>query len=114
MRPRADQQILECRMAARLARIVRDRYAGKFAIASLIAMVLAVQGFAQEPPRPRFKAVAFDYFVIFDPNSVIPAVEEACPGRGAEFTRAWRAKQFEYGFLRSITHRHVDFFKATE
>jgi 2-haloacid dehalogenase len=101
-------------MAARLARIVRDRYAGKFAIASLIAMVLAVQGFAQEPPRPRFKAVAFDYFVIFDPNSVIPAVEEACPGRGAEFTKAWRAKQFEYGFLRSITNRHADFFKVTE
>lgn len=72
------------------------------------------QGYAQELPSPRFKAVAFDYFVIFDPNSVIPAVEEAFPGRGVEFTRAWRAKQFEYGFLRSITNRHADFFKVTE
>ncbi len=26
----------------------------------------------------------------------------------------WRAKQFEYGFLRSITNRHADFFKVTE
>jgi 2-haloacid dehalogenase len=66
------------------------------------------------PSTPRFKAVAFDYFVIFDPNSVIPAVEEAFPGKGVEFTRAWRAKQFEYGFLRSITDRHADFFKVTE
>lgn len=64
--------------------------------------------------RPRFKAVAFDYFVIFDPNSVIPVVEQAYPGKGVEFTRTWRGKQFEYGFLRSITNRHADFFKVTE
>src|SRR4051812_26893796 len=82
--------------------------------ASLIAIVSAGLGFAQGPSPPRFKAVAFDYFVIFDPNSVIPAVEEAFPGQGAEFARAWRAKQFEYGFLRSITDRHADFFKVTE
>ncbi len=63
---------------------------------------------------PRFKAVAFDYFVIFNPNSVIPEVEKAYPGKGAAFTKAWRAKQFEYGFLRSITGRHADFFKVTE
>jgi 2-haloacid dehalogenase len=69
---------------------------------------------AEAPSRPRFKAVAFDYFVLFDPDSVIPAIEEAYPGKGAEFARAWRAKQFEYGFLRSITNRHADFFKVTE
>ncbi len=63
---------------------------------------------------PRFKAVAFDYFVVFDANSVVPTVEEAYPGKGAEFTKAWRAKQFEYGFLRSITGHHADFFKVTE
>ncbi|VTR96287.1 haloacid dehalogenase : Haloacetate dehalogenase OS=Sorangium cellulosum (strain So ce56) GN=had PE=4 SV=1: HAD_2 [Gemmata massiliana] len=63
---------------------------------------------------PRFKAVAFDYFVIFNANSVVPAVEKAFPGRGAEFTKAWRGKQFEYGFLRSIVNKHADFFKVTE
>ena len=26
--------------------------------------------------RPRFKAVAFDYLVLFDPDSVVPAVEQ--------------------------------------
>ena len=50
---------------------------------------------------PRFKAVAFDYFVIFNPNSVVPEVDKANPGKGLEFTKAWRAKQFEYGFQRS-------------
>src|SRR6478752_3461465 len=83
---------------------------------SSIVLVLASCGpaLAQQPPKPRFKAVAFDYFVIFDANSVVPAVEAAFPGKGAEFTKAWRAKQFEYGFLKSITGRHADFFHVTE
>jgi 2-haloacid dehalogenase len=49
---------------------------------------------AQVTPAPRFKAVAFDYFVIFDANSVTPEVERAFPGKGAEFTKLWRSKQF--------------------
>ena len=81
---------------------------------ALFTIVLSAQGYAREPSSPQFKAVAFDYFVIFDPNSVIPVVEEAFPGKGTEFTKAWRGKQFEYGFLRSITNRHADFFKVTE
>jgi 2-haloacid dehalogenase len=76
---------------------------------------IAMQGqHAWSEEAPRFKAIAFDYFVLFDPNSVVPVVENAFPGRGIEFTKAWRAKQFEYGFLRSITDRHEDFFKVTE
>jgi 2-haloacid dehalogenase len=78
----------------------------------LAALALAFAANAQAAPR--FKAVAFDYFVIFNPNSVVPEVEKAFPGKGTEFTKAWRAKQFEYGFLRSITGRHEDFFKVTE
>lgn len=69
---------------------------------------------AQDSTPPRFRAVAFDYFVIFDANSIIPAAEKAFPGRGAEFARLWRSKQFEYGYLRSITGRQVDFFRVTE
>jgi 2-haloacid dehalogenase len=63
---------------------------------------------------PRFKAVAFDYFVLFDPNSVVPAVEQSFPGRGRELTQVWRTRQFEYTWLRSITGRYVDFFAVTE
>lgn len=63
--------------------------------------------------EPRYKAVAFDYFVIFNPNSVVGTVEKIFPGKGMDFTKAWRAKQFEYGFLRSITNSHEDFFKVT-
>jgi 2-haloacid dehalogenase len=88
------------------------------AIKTLLLMLFTVglcdPGHSQERSTPRFKAIAFDYFVIFDPNSVVPEVEKAFPGRGVEFARAWRAKQFEYSFLRSITDRHADFFKVTE
>ena len=63
--------------------------------------------------KPRFKAVAFDYFVIFDPASVVPFVEKEFPGKGTEFTKAWQRKQFEYAFLRSITGRYKDFFEVT-
>ena len=82
--------------------------------ARLVLAILLLAFVAEAQAAPRFKAVAFDYFVLFNPNSVVPEVEKAFPGRGAEFTKTWRAKQFEYGFLRSITGRHEDFFKVTE
>lgn len=72
-----------------------------------------MQSTTAQAPKARFKAVAFDYFVIFDANSVIPEVERVFPRKGVEFTKAWRSKQFEYGFLRSITSRHEDFFRVT-
>jgi 2-haloacid dehalogenase len=63
---------------------------------------------------PRFKAVAFDYFVLFNPDSVVPEVEAIFPGRGRELTILWRTRQFEYSWLRSITGHYVDFFAVTE
>ena len=64
--------------------------------------------------RPRFKAAAFDYLVLFDANSVAPAVEQTFPGKGQELTQLWRTRQFEYTWLRSITDSYVDFFAVTE
>lgn len=85
-------------------------------LAVIMSVMTAVFSASHAPAvgNPRFKAVAFDYFVIFNPNSVVPNVESVYPGKGLEFTKAWRAKQFEYGFLRSITDRHEDFLRVTE
>jgi 2-haloacid dehalogenase len=85
----------------------------RFLLLSLFCLVVSGLARAETAPAPRFKAVAFDYFVLFDANSVVPAVEAAYPGKGMEFTKLWRAKQFEYCFLRSITGRHADFFEVT-
>jgi len=62
---------------------------------------------------PRFKAVAFDYFVLFNADSILPAVEREFPGKGREFVNLWRTRQFEYGWLRSITNRYEDFLAIT-
>lgn len=77
-------------------------------------LLVTNHGHTEELSIPRFKAIAFDYFVIFDANSIIPSIEKVFPGKGADFARMWRTKQFEYSFLRSITNRHADFFKVTE
>src|SRR5262245_43755097 len=63
---------------------------------------------------PRFKAVAFDYFVLFNPDSIVPAVERAFPGKGRELTNLWRTRQFEYAWLRSMTERYAAFLAVTE
>jgi 2-haloacid dehalogenase len=66
------------------------------------------------PARPQFAAVAFDYFVLFNPDSIVNTVERLYPGRGREFTTTWRTRQFEYSWLRSITGRYADFSTITE
>lgn len=62
----------------------------------------------------RYPAVAFDYFVLFNPDSVITEVEHVVPGQARAFVDIWRNRQFEYSWLRSITHRYVDFLAVTE
>jgi len=57
----------------------------------------------------RFKAVAFDYLVLFNPDSILPRAEALFPGKGRELTNLWRTRQFEYTWLRSINDRYVDF-----
>jgi 2-haloacid dehalogenase len=65
-------------------------------------------------PAPSFKAVAFDYLVLFNPDSIIPEVERVFPGEGRALTTLWRTRQFEYSWLRSMTGRYADFFAIAE
>lgn len=81
------------------------------AITVPVAHTSAASGAAS---RPRFKAVAFDYFVLFNPESVVSEVERIFPGKGRQMTDVWRTRQFEYTWLRSITNRYADFSAVTE
>lgn len=63
---------------------------------------------------PQFKAVAFDYFVLFNPDSIVADVERVLPGKGRELSNLWRTRQFEYSWLRSVTGRYADFYAVTE
>ena len=66
-----------------------------------------------DPPAP-FKAVVFDAFPIFDPRPVFGLAETLFPGKGTELGNAWRTRQFEYQWLRSLSGRYADFWQATE
>ena len=56
----------------------------------------------ESAPQRRYAAVAFDYFVLFNPDSVLAAVDRVFPGRARAFTDIWRTRQFEYAWLRSM------------
>ena len=66
-----------------------------------------------EGAAPPFKAVAFDYLVLFDPDSVVSQAEELFPGNGRQLTTLWRSRQLEYTWLRSAAHRYLDFSAVT-
>lgn len=60
------------------------------------------------------QAVAFDAFPIFDPRPVEALAERLYPGRGAELSHLWRDRQFEYAWLRTLSHTYADFRRVTE
>jgi 2-haloacid dehalogenase len=61
----------------------------------------------------RVEAIALDALTVFDPRSIIPAVEAAFGGKGAEFSSAWRTRQFEYCWLRTLNGHYADFWQVT-
>ena len=61
------------------------------------------------------QALVFDaYGTLFDVHSVIAECERLWPGQGEPLSRAWRAKQLEYTWLRSLMGRYADFSRITE
>lgn len=69
---------------------------------------------AQGATPPRFKAIAFDAFPIFDPRPVFALAETLFPGQGAALSNAWRTRQFEYQWLRALSGHYADFWQTTE
>ncbi len=63
---------------------------------------------------PSFKAIAFDGFPIIDPRPVATRAEQVFPRRGATLMQAWRTRQFEYTWLRTLSRRYADFWQVTE
>jgi 2-haloacid dehalogenase len=62
----------------------------------------------------RLKAVLFDaYGTLFDVHSVIALAESLFPGQGAALSQAWRSRQLEYTWLRTLSNRYKDFWQVT-
>ncbi len=76
------------------------------------AAATADRGLAAEAKK--IKAVAFDGFPIIDPRPIFARVDEMFPHQSAELSEAWRARQFEYTWLRTLGGHYVDFWQVTE
>ena len=63
--------------------------------------------------RP-IRVVLFDAFPIFDPRPVGAAVHALFPAEGSALLAAWRARQFEYTWLRASGRRYRDFWRVTD
>ena len=59
-------------------------------------------------------ALVFDaYGTLFDVHSVTRVAESLFPGKGAALSAAWRTKQLEYTWLRSLMGSYEDFSRVT-
>jgi 2-haloacid dehalogenase len=79
--------------------------ASNLAVSSFLAPVASV---------PKIKAIAFDGFATFDPRPVFGLAEDLFPGKGAALSDAWRTRQFEYTWLRTLIGKYLDFWQVSE
>jgi 2-haloacid dehalogenase len=64
--------------------------------------------------KASLQALVFDaYGTLFDVHSVARRCESFWPGKGAALSQAWRAKQLEYTWLRSLMRRYRPFSEVT-
>jgi 2-haloacid dehalogenase len=62
----------------------------------------------------RPEAFVFDaYGTLYDVYSVAARCESCFPGKGAQLSQLWRAKQLEYTWQRSLMQRYVPFSTVT-
>jgi 2-haloacid dehalogenase len=71
-------------------------------------------GVVERGRRGRVEAVLFDALAVFDARPVGALAEQLFPGRGAELAATWRARQFEYAWLRVLSGDYADFWRCTE
>ncbi|MGE5638721.1 MAG: haloacid dehalogenase type II [Clostridia bacterium] len=59
-------------------------------------------------------ALVFDaYGTLFDVHSVVRRCDACWPGKGTALSAAWRSKQLEYTWLRSLMGRYAPFSQVT-
>jgi 2-haloacid dehalogenase len=59
--------------------------------------------------RRGIRAVAFDGYAIFDATATIAVAEAILPGRGRDFVAMWRARMFDYQWIRTLGAQYAGF-----
>ena len=60
------------------------------------------------------KAIGFDGLALFDPRPIFALTEQMFPEKGASLVAAWRGRQFDYTWLRTMIGNYVDFLHVTD
>jgi 2-haloacid dehalogenase len=76
--------------------------------------IAAAPRLTKAAPDPALKALAIDGLAVFDLRPVAALVERLFPERSAALLPLWRARQFEYSWLRTLMGRYVDFWQVSE
>jgi 2-haloacid dehalogenase len=82
-------------------------------LAGMAALAAAPAMGATRRSRQSGKAIAFDGFPIIDPRPVGSKAEMLFPGHGDALMNAWRSRQFEYTWLRTLSGAYADFWQTT-
>jgi 2-haloacid dehalogenase len=92
---------------------LRRRRILNLAAAGTAVNAMTARGSVAAEAKSRIKAIVFDGFVIFDPRPVAALIETLFPGKGAALSEAWRTRQFEYTWLRTMMGNYADFWQVT-
>ncbi len=85
-----------------------------FVGAGAAALALPAESVMAAVSGAKIQAIAFDGLAVFDVRPVAVLSEQIFPGRGAEMSALWRARQFEYTWLRTLGRQYADFWQVTE
>src|SRR3954451_12983916 len=77
------------------------------------AALLADSSGAAPAGSARPRGAAFDAFALFDTRPLAALAERLFPGKGARLADVWRARQFDYAWLRVTAGRYADFWQVT-
>jgi 2-haloacid dehalogenase len=83
-------------------------------VSAILAGTAVTAPATNAPMRRPIRAVLFDAFALFDQRPVLAVAEQVYPEKGAMLVQAWRTRQFEYQWLRTLGDRYVDFWQVTE
>jgi 2-haloacid dehalogenase len=81
---------------------------------ALLASASSPLGAATDVAKAGIAGFAFDAFTIFDPRPITAACEREFPGHGSQLATLWRARQFEYQWLRALGGEYANFWRCTE
>ena len=83
-------------------------------VAAPLALTALGGGAMRTVEARRIRAVALDGFAVFDAGKATRDADAIAPGRGRELVAAWRTRQFEYQWLRTLGGQYADFRRTAD